>query len=114
EWSWSGADHPLHAVEVIQQVVFTKGDPGQKVVVTTEIFGGGVDHDVDAQIQGLDVIRGSQSCINNSHHLTLLGHLYNRRQVHHAQIRVGRGFGKDYVGVGLDRFGDGLRSRVHQ
>jgi hypothetical protein len=85
-----GSNHPLHAVELIQQVVSAESYTCQQVVMPAEILGSGMDNDIYTELQRLNIVRCGQCGIDNSHYTVLLGDFYHRRDVQHTQIGIGR------------------------
>ena len=106
--------HALQFVEVFEQLMAAERYPRQQVVVTTEIFRRGMDDEVNAEFERADVVRRGERGINHSQYPVSFRHFHHRRQIEHAQIRIGRRFGEDDVGVGPDGGFDGLGGGRHE
>ena len=65
-------------------------NPGQQIVVPTEIFGGGVEHKINARCQRLQVIGRAEGGINQRQHAVAATNISKACNVHHAQVWVGR------------------------
>ena len=73
-------------------VVFDYGNAHQHIGMPAKVFGGGMEHDVAAQIQrGLAIGRG-KGVVDADDCAVRFGFLRQQFNVHQAQQRVGRGF----------------------
>ena len=67
--------------------------------MAAEVFCCRVNDYIYAHLERLDVIWGRECGIYECHHTVLLCYFHYRYQIQHAQVGIGRRFGKDYVRI---------------
>jgi hypothetical protein len=75
--------------------------PGQHVAVAVEVLGGGVDHQVGAQLQGPGVHRGRHRVVDRHPHPGGVGQRADGGQIGDLPHRVGRRLDPDQAGAAL-------------
>ncbi len=69
--------------------------------VAVHVFGGGMDNNIRAELEGLAQNRRGKGVIHNQGDAHLVGNVREALNVQHGEGRVGNGFAKDQLGVGL-------------
>ena len=60
-------------------------------------------HDVGAERDRLDEVRGGNGVVDDERHTVVMGHGRHAGDVEHVDLRVGDRLGEERLGVGLDR-----------
>ena len=85
------------------QLLGTNHRTADDIGMATEVFGGGVNHQIDPHGEGLTAPRRGEGVVDDDEKVVALGHVHHRSDVAHFEHGVGQGLDVEHLGVGLNR-----------